>query len=105
MNPAYWIAILLPLLVVLWLRRRTRQAAGFYWAARRRRDKGEKPMMEEIILKLMGKGVQVCTINDTLTGKLTHYAQGWLTLTDPKGKEQYVNADYVTQMKEISIKY
>ena len=42
--------------------------------------------MEEIILKLMGKGVQVCTINDTLTGKLTHYAQGWLTLTDAKGK-------------------
>lgn len=105
MNSTYWIAILLPLLVVLWLRRRNRQGAGFYQAARRRRDKGEKPIMEEIIGKLMGKGVQVCTINDTLTGKLTHYAQGWLTLTDAKGTERYVNADYVTQMKEIAIKY
>ena len=46
-----------------------------------------------------------CTINDTLNGKLTHYAQGWLTLTDAKGQERYVNADYVTQMKEIPIKY
>lgn len=105
MNPAYWIAIFLPLLVVLWLARRTRQGAGFHGAARRHRDKGGKPIMEEIILKLMGKGVQVCTINDTLTGKLTHYAQGWLTLTDAKGKEQFVNADYITQMKEIPIKY
>lgn len=105
MNPAWWIAILLPLLVVLWLRRRTRRSAGFHRAARRRRDKGEQPIMEEIILNLMGKGVQVCTINDTLTGKLTHYAQGWLTITDAKGRAQYVNADYITLMKEIPVKY
>lgn len=105
MNPTYLLCIYIPLLVCIWLVLRRRRWAGFHQAARRRRDKGEKPIMEEIILKLMGKGVQVCTINDTLTGKLTHYAQGWLTLTDAKGQERYVNADYVTQMKEIAIKY
>ena len=105
MNSTYLLCIYIPLLLALYLVFRTRRWAGFHRAARRRRDKGAKPIMEEIILKLMGKGVQVSTINDTLNGKLTHYAQGWLTLTDAKGKEQYINADYFTKMKEIPIKY
>ena len=105
MNYTYLLCIYIPLILALWLAVRTRRFAGYHTASRRRRRRGEKPVMEEIILKLMDKGVQVSTINDTLTGKLTHYSQGWLTLTDPTGKEQYLNAEYIIRLKEIPIKY
>ncbi len=101
---SYWLCLFVALLV-LYLAVRTRRTCGFHRAAVRRRERGERPVMEEIILKLMGKGVHITTINDTMTGKLTRYAEGWLTLTDAKGREQYVNADYVIRLKESRIKY
>lgn len=104
MGWTYWLCIALVALV-LWLAWRARRGAGYHGAARRRRRRGEKPVMEEIILKLLDKGVQVTTINGTQTGKLTHYSQGWLTLTSAKGKEQYINADYIITLNEVPIRY
>ena len=77
-----------------------RGGGGARHAAKLRRRKGAEPVMEEIIQKLMGEDVYVTTINDTLNGKLTHYADGWITLTDKKGREEYVNADYIIRLKK-----
>lgn len=105
MNTTYWLCIYIPLLLMLYMVLRTKKFAGYHRAAQNRRKRGEIPVMEEIILKLMNKGVQISTINDTLTGKLTHYSEGWLTIADAKGREQCVNADYIVKIKEVSVKY
>ena len=96
-----WIPIILLWLVVFYLARTMRRGVGARHVAKLRRRKGAKPVMEEIIQKLMDEDVYVTTINDTLNGKLTHYADGWITLTDRKGKEEYVNADYIIKLKKI----
>ena len=57
--------------------------------------------MEEIIQKLINEQVYITTINDTLNGTLTRYADGWITLADKKGREQYVNADYIIKLKKL----
>lgn len=101
MSLSTWLPIILLWIVVFYLIYRMRRGAGAHQAARLRRRKGAKPVMEEIIQKLMDEDVYVTTINDTLNGKLTHYADGWLTLTDRKGKEEYVNADYIIKLKKI----
>ena len=105
MSAATWVAVYLPLFIVLWLLWQTRRGVRQCRAAAIHRKKGGVPIMEAIILKLMQKGVAITTINDTLTGKLTRYENGWLTLTDAKGREQYVNADYIIKMKETAIKF
>lgn len=101
----YWLCIYIPVILVLYLALRRKKFAGYHRAAQNRRKRGEKPVMEEIVLKLMNKGVQIATINDTLSGKLIHYSEGWLTIADAKGREQSVNADYIVNIKEVPIKY
>lgn len=103
MNSYWYLWIIIFLLLFLALRRR--KSTAYHHAAKLRRQKGEKPVMEELILKYMGKGVQITTINDTTSGKLTHYSEGWLTLTDAKGREKHINADYIIQLKGVEIKY
>lgn len=105
MSYAAYIPIFLLVFLVFWLALRTRKCAGYHHAAQLRRRRGEKPVMEEIIRSLMGKGVQVTTINDTLTGKLMDYQAGWLTLADAKGRTEHVNGDYIVKLKEIPIKF
>ena len=104
MNGSY-ICILLMLLLVIYFNQRRQKSAGCHHAAKLRRKRGEGPVMEAIIMKYLGKGVHVTTINDPLTGKLVGYAEGWLTLTDAKGREKHINADYVIQLKGAEIKY
>lgn len=99
-----WILWLIVFLV-LYLALRRRKAAAYHHAAQLRRKRGERPIMEEIIVKYMNKGVQITTINDTMAGKLTHYSDGWLTIADAKGRERHVNADYIITIKEAAIKY
>lgn len=94
MNFSGWIPIFLLVFILYYMARTARHAAKL------RRRKGAEPVMEEIIHKLMGEDVYVTTINDTLNGKLTHYADGWITLTDKKGREEYVNADYIIRLKK-----
>lgn len=100
-----YLCIFLTLFLILYLIRRRQKSAGCHQAAKLRRQRGEGPVMEAIIMKYLGRGVQVTTISDTLTGKLVGYAEGWLTLTDAKGREKHVNADYVVQLKGVEIKY
>lgn len=103
MNSTWYLWLILFLVLFLALRRR--KSAAYHHAAQLRRQKGAKPIMEEIILKYMDQGVQITTINDTLSGKLTHYCDGWLTLTDAKGREKHINADYIIQLKGVELKY
>ena len=100
MNFSSWIPIFLLVFILYYMARTARRSAGARHAAKLRRRKGAEPVMEEIIQKLMGEDVYVTTINDTLNGKLTHYADGWITLTDKKGREEYVNADYIIRMNK-----
>lgn len=76
-----------------------RKKALRHRAAALHRNKGGKPIMEEVIRKYMDTEVWVTTINDTLLGRLTHYADGWITLTNKKGKEECVNVDYIVKIK------
>ena len=101
MNAGSWIAIWLPVLLLLYLLWVRKKAVLHHNAAANCRKKGGKPPMEEIIQKLMNEQVYVTTINDTLNGTLTRYADGWITLADKKGKEQYINADYIIKLKKI----
>ena len=103
MNSYWYLWIIIFVLIFITLRQR--KGAAYHHAAKLRRQKGEPPVMEELILKYMDKGVQVTTINDTVSGKLTHYSAGWLTLTDAKGREKHINADYIIQLKGVEIKY
>ena len=100
-----YICIVLMLCLIIYLTRRRGKSAACHHAAKVRKQRGEGPVMEAIIMKYLGRGVQVTTINDTLSGKLTAYADGWLTLTDAKGREKHINADYVVQLKGVALKY
>ena len=101
MSGSSWVGLWLLAFLLLYLAYIRRKAVLHHNAAAKCRKKGGKPPMEEIIQKLMNEQVYVTTINDTLNGTLTRYADGWLTLADKKGKEEYINADYVIKLKKI----
>lgn len=101
MSTGSLVAIWLPVFVLLYLLWVRNKAVLHHNAAANCRKKGGKPPMEEIIQKLINEQVYITTINDTLNGTLTRYADGWITLTDKKGREQYVNADYIIKLKKI----
>lgn len=96
----YWYCYLMLLvaLLILWQGKRTVKRRC---AARIHRKKGGKPIMEALILKYMNQSIQVNTVNDVLTGTVTAYADGWLTLENKKGKPTHINADYIIQIKPL----
>jgi hypothetical protein len=95
-----WIAIWLPVMLVLYLLWVRKNAILHHNAAENCRKKGGKPPMEEIIQKLMGEKALVTTIEGTETGILSRYVDGWITLTDKKGNEKYLNGDYIVKIKK-----
>ena len=101
MSTGSLVAIWLPVFVLLYLLWVRNKAVLHHNAESNCRKNGGKPPMEEIIQKLINEQVYITTINDTLNGTLTRYADGWITLTDKKGREQYVNADYIIKLKKI----
>lgn len=92
----YWLLFIV--LLLLWQQRRITKRRA---AARVHRNKGGKPIMEELILQYMNQRVHVTTVNDTRDGTVTAYTDGWLTLEDKKGRPIHINADYIIILKPI----
>ena len=59
--------------------------------------------MDELILKYMGTGVMIHTIDSTECGIVKSYEKGWVTI-EYNGKEKSINSEYMVTMEPYKIK-
>ena len=99
--PSNWIAIYMPLLVVLIISMQQRDLA-LLTMARLRRKKAKRIMTNELLASYVGKTCKVSTgsYGTSLTGKITRVQDNWLELETKKGIE-LVNAEYIQNVKVL----
>ncbi|MDY3071516.1 MAG: hypothetical protein SOX31_04730 [Eubacteriales bacterium] len=98
MNPAIYIAIFMPLLLMLWAQRyeSRRLLMKHIRAAKKRR--GENPM-QELAKRFIGKECLIYTFGNQLTGTITEVTDGAI-LVDNKSETEAVNLDFVVRIRE-----
>ena len=97
MNPATFVAIYLPLIIVLIISAQRKKNVNLLKAAKNHKKKKGESIMEAVAQKYMGKGVSVTTVSETHVGILTGHYDGWITLTY-KGKDTEINCDYIVKI-------
>lgn len=99
MDTATWIAIYLPLLLVLFL---AMQAGRQRLIAKRRRKRSERPMTNELLKSYVGCRCIVSTgsFGSTVTGTVSAVSDNWIEVTTKQGA-RLLNADYVTNITRL----
>lgn len=98
---SYWILILLPIIILLFVlpARKTRRIQQLR-IVKKRKQKGSTPMTNESLTALIGQTCLFATTSDlsSTSGKVLSVEENWITIEDKKGQRKLVNADYVTMV-------
>lgn len=100
MNPAYYLLIFLPLLLLLWQRREQRQAETIRRIIKRRRE--GKAILTGFIEKYIGKYCLIYTMNSQVEGTVKAVEDNWIEL-EKDGSTQILNADYIVRVREYPL--
>jgi predicted secreted protein len=100
MNPATWIAIYMPIFILLFVivpRQNQMQAQAARKMMKKRRL---RPLNHELIKKFIGKVCKITTgsYGTTTSGKIIDVKENWIELETQKGIE-LMNADFVQNIK------
>lgn len=100
MNPATWIAIYMPIFILLFVivpRQNQMQAQVARKMMKKRRL---RPLNNELIKKFIGKVCKITTgsYGTTTSGKIIDVKENWIELETQKGIE-LMNADFVQNIK------
>jgi hypothetical protein len=98
MNPAIYVAIFLPILIMIMNRRKRRRQIEEIIKKRKKGDTGE---MLEFARALIGKECIIYLFDDTRhTGIIKEVSYGAI-LFEKKGEAQVLNLDYVVRIREF----
>lgn len=100
MNPGVWIAIYLPLFVLLFVILPRRRRIMKLIMANRIKRKGLKDMTAEVIGRYVGKYCKITTgaLGTTVKGTIAGVQAQWIEIETSKGKE-LVNSDFVQSIR------
>ena len=97
MNPALYLLLFLPLLLVLLQRRQTERVVRLH-QIRIKRGRGNRKMTE-LIKRYIGCDCLIYTMNGSnLSGVITEMADGWISVDNGTGIEA-VNLDYIVRIR------
>ena len=97
MNPAIYIAIFLPLLIILL---QQRQFKKFYIKKHiTSKRKGGKPKMLELAKRFIGKECLIYTFNSTVEGTVTEVSDSAI-LVQGKSSMEIINLDFIVRIRE-----
>lgn len=102
MNPAIYISIFLPLLVILLEQEQTNAQMRTIQIIKRKARK-EGTSMNESVKQFIGKSCMIYTYNAQLTGMVVSVEDNWLTIKTKTGTE-LVNLDYINRIREYPVK-
>jgi len=102
MDPAIWICVFLPLIIILIVSVQHRK--NILWYITRKRILKRSIDMSEIVKKFIGKTCLITTINSGaldggLVGEIAAVEDNCIVLRDKKG-ESLINLDFVVTVKE-----
>ena len=101
MNPAIYVGVFLPLLVIL-LEQQQNDAQMTTNRIVKRKKKG-LTYMNESVKQFIGKNCLIYTYNNQLTGIVVSVEDNWLTIKTKAGTE-LVNLDYINRIREYPVK-
>ena len=104
-----WIAIFLPLLIVLWsdFENRRKERQRMVIKQKQRNRKGGIATMSDILKRFIGKDCLITTMNTTVTGVVEAVEDNWLIFRKPENggsDNDMVNVDYVSRIREYPVK-
>lgn len=100
LNPAIYLILFLPLLLIYFQEERNKKAAARQVAVSRK--KGEKSQMEELAKRFIGKECLIYTLNSQITGTVREISGG-AVLVETKDSMEAVNLDYIIRIREYPI--
>ncbi|HOP09951.1 MAG TPA: hypothetical protein PK629_00505 [Oscillospiraceae bacterium] len=99
MNPAIYIGVFLPLLVILLEQQQTyAQMMTLRIVKRKARKEGIDPMNESV-KQFIGKSCMIYTYNNQMTGTVVSIEENWMTIKTKSGSE-LINLDYISRIRE-----
>ncbi|HNX14867.1 MAG TPA: hypothetical protein PK854_08845 [Oscillospiraceae bacterium] len=101
MNPAVYISIFLPLLVIF-IEQEQANAQMRTTRITKRRKEGQI-RMNESVRQFIGKNCLIYTYNNQLTGTVFSVEDNWLTIMTKAGSE-LINIDYINRIREYPTK-
>lgn len=102
METSTWIAIYMPLFILLFVIIPHQREIQRALRIRIRKRKGERSMTNEIIKKYIGKTCRISTgpFGTNVAGEITEVNENWIEVKTKKGNE-LVNAEYVQSIKAM----
>ncbi len=98
MNPAVYIAIFLPLLVLVLTRRRNNDVIAKLM--NRRKNKEERIKMTELAKSFIGKDCLVYLFNGNQYSGIVKNVSDGAVLIEKDGAEELINLDFVSRIRE-----
>lgn len=102
MNPAIYVGIFLPLLVIL-LEQEQANAQMRTIQIIKRRTRKEGTPMNESVKQFIGKNCAIYTYNNQLIGTVVSVEENWMTIKT-KNASELVNLDYISRIREYPVK-
>lgn len=101
MNTSTWICYLMPIVLffILYICNRNKKKKVKQHI---KSKKGFQNDMNEVIDKFMNKGVCVTTIDDSDTGRLIAFNDGWITISE-KGEDKCINTEYIVKIEGYTL--
>jgi len=103
MEPAVYISVFLPLLVILLEQEQAKAQMKTIQIIKRKARKEGLEHMNESVKQFIGKNCIIYTYNNQLTGTVVSVEDNWLTLKT-KTVSELVNLDYISRIREYPSK-
>ena len=103
MEPAVYISVFLPLLVILLEQEQSNAQMATLRVKKRKARKEGLEHMNESVKQFIGKNCIIYTYNNQLTGTVVSVEDNWMTLKT-KTVSELVNLDYISRIREYPAK-
>ncbi len=103
MNPAIYVGVFLPLLVIMLEQQQSYAQMKTIQIIKRKTRKEGIQHMNESVKQFIGKNCLIYTYNNQLTGMVVSVEDNWLTMKTKTGSE-LVNLDYISRIREYPLK-